>query len=95
MHDRILQVFDRAGLHLVRQLITKFCHDWENLASFINTIFFYAKANFTLAKLRRMRQYPWEDLDVYVKRFHKMALHCCDSMVEEVLIDVCLHGMME
>lgn len=32
---------------------------------------------------------------MHVKEFHKKVLGCCDLVTEEVLIDVCLHGMME
>lgn len=36
-----------------------------------------------------------KDLDMFLKRFNKRALHCCDPMDKEVLVNVCLHGMME
>lgn len=42
-----------------------------------------------------MRHYPGEDLDIYLRRFHDQALDCNNPVDEEVLISVCLHGMME
>lgn len=45
------------------------------------------KAKFTVAELGRICQYPWEDLDVSVKRFLGKALG--------VLVDMCLHSMIE
>lgn len=36
-----------------------------------------------------------EDLDLYVKRFHNKALDCINLVDEEVLVNVCLHGMNE
>lgn len=38
-----------------------------------------------------MRQYPREDLYACLKRFHTRALDWCDPVVEDVLVDVCLH----
>lgn len=51
------------------------------------------EAKFTLAELGRTRQYPGEDLDVYVKRCRERAFDCSDAVDEETLVDVCLHGM--
>lgn len=42
-----------------------------------------------------MFQYPREDLDEYVKRFHEMALYYNDLVVEDVLVDLCLQGLIE
>lgn len=42
-----------------------------------------------------MFQYPREDLDEYVKRFHEMALYYNDLVVEDVLLDLCLQGLIE
>lgn len=36
---------------------------------------------------------PRRDLDLHVKRFHEKALICCDPVDEEVLVNVCLHGI--
>lgn len=52
------------------------------------------EALFTLPKLGRMHQYLGHDLNVYLKRLYEKALHCCDSVVEEVLVDVCHHCML-
>lgn len=38
---------------------------------------------------------PKESLDPYVKRFHKKALDCCNPVAKDVLVDICLHGMVE
>lgn len=58
-----------------------------------NTKFFFTEAKYTLAELGRSRQYAAKDLDLYVKRFHDRALDCVDPVDEEVLVNVCLHGM--
>lgn len=42
-----------------------------------------------------MHLYLGEDLDTYVMKFHEKALHCYDPVVKVVLIDVCLHNMIE
>lgn len=68
-------------------------HNWEQLYRRLTLSFFYAKPNITLAELRRTHQYLGEDLDAYVKRFHKKALESCGLELEEVLVDLCLHGM--
>lgn len=34
-------------------------------------------------------------MDAYVKHFHERALDCCDLVAEDVLVDICLHGMRE
>lgn len=36
-----------------------------------------------------------KDLNAYERRFYGRALHCCDPVIEDVLIDVCLHGTLE
>lgn len=68
------------------------------MVSTFNTKFFFTKAEYTLADLRRTRQYkivnnPGKDLDLNVKRFHEKTLDCVDPVNEEVLVNVCLHGM--
>lgn len=67
--------------------------DWEHVVAAFNTKFFFAEARYTLAELGRTRQYPGKDLDLYVKRFHDKTLDCVDPVDEEVLVNVCLHGM--
>lgn len=34
-------------------------------------------------------------LDFYVRRFHEKALHCYDPMHEEILANICLHGVVD
>lgn len=34
-------------------------------------------------------------MDTYVKRFHEKAMACYNSMVEDVLVEVGLHGVIE
>lgn len=70
-------------------------HDWEHLASLFSTKLFYTEGKFILAELGRMDHYPRKDLDTYMKRFHEKGLDHCDPIAEYVLIDVCLHGMIE
>lgn len=67
--------------------------DWEDMVGAFNTKFFFAEAKYTLVELGRTRQYAGEGLDLYVKRFHDKALDCVDRVDEEVLVNVCLHGM--
>lgn len=55
----------------------------------------YAQAKFSLVELRRVRQRSWEDLDTYMKRFYNKALDYCDLVEERILVDVCLHYMLE
>lgn len=62
------------------------------LAAF-NTKFFFTEAKYNFAELGRTRQYAGEDLDPYVKRFHDKALDCVNPVDEEVLVNMCLHGM--
>lgn len=54
---------------------------------------FCAEAKYALAELGRTRQYPGKDLDLYVKRFHKISLDCYDPVNKEVLLNICLHDM--
>lgn len=35
------------------------------------------------------------NLDAYTRRFHERALDYCDLMAKDVLVDVCIHDMME
>lgn len=60
-----------------------------------NTKFFSVKTEFKLAELCRIRQYPWEDMDAYMKRFHRKATDWCGPVAEVVLVDICLHGIIE
>lgn len=69
-------------------------HDWEHLMSLLKTKFLCI-AKFSLAKLGRTRRHPRVDLNAYVMRFHERALDCCNLMAEEVIVDVCFHGMLE
>lgn len=46
-------------------------------------------------QLGPMRQYLGEDLDFYVKIFHEKTLDCSGPVNEEVLVNVCLHGMTD
>lgn len=41
-----------------------------------------------------MRQYQGKDLDAYVKSFHEKALGCCNLVADDMVVDVCLHGMI-
>lgn len=70
-------------------------HDLEHLISLFNTKFFCAEVKFTLAELGRMFHYPMEDSNAYVKRFHEKKMDYYDSVIEDVLVDVCLHQMIE
>lgn len=63
------------------------------MVSAFNTKFFFPEAKYTLAELGHTRQYAGEDFDLYVKRFHDKALDYVDLVDEEVLVNMCLHGM--
>lgn len=56
---------------------------------------FYVEVKFTLVELSRTRQHPGKNLDAYIQRFHKKAVGCYNAVVEELLVDVCLLGVME
>lgn len=58
-----------------------------------NAKFFFAEVQYTLAELGQPPQYVGEDLDAYIKRFHDKAHDCIVLVLEEVLVNVCLHGM--
>lgn len=60
-----------------------------------DTKFFCIEAKFTFAGLGRTRKYLREDVNAYMKRFHERALDYCDPVVEDVLVDACLHGITE
>lgn len=60
-----------------------------------NSKFFYTEVWQSLAVLKLTRQYSSEDLDAYIRRFHEKALGCCHQVDEEMLADICLHGMTE
>lgn len=53
-------------------------HGFEHFVFLFNAKFFYAEVKFSLVELGRLRQYPNEDLETYMRRFHDRALDCCD-----------------
>lgn len=63
--------------------------------SMFNTKFSCIKTEFSFVELDGTLQYPKEDMDIYLKSFNDRALDCCDQMVEQVLVDVCLVGTIE
>lgn len=52
---------------------------------------FFTEAKFTLAKLGKNRQY----MGAYVKHFDETELGFRDLIAEDVLVDICLDGMIE
>lgn len=48
-----------------------------------------------LGELGKSRWCSSKDLDLYVKKFYEEELDCCDPVDEEVLVNVCLHGMVD
>lgn len=64
-----------------------------HLVSQVNSKFFYDKTRFSLAELSRTWQY--EDLDVYIRRFHERALNCYDPMDKEVIVNVWPFKLMD
>lgn len=70
-------------------------HNWELFVSLLNTKLFCAEAKVTLAEFGRTRQYLGEDLYSYVLKFKGKALDCCHLVAKDVLVDVCLYGMIE
>lgn len=69
--------------------------NWAHLVSHFNSKLFYVEAKFSLIELFHARQYSNKGLGVYLIRFHKKALDCCDSLDEELVVNVCSHGMAE
>lgn len=72
------------AIHQVHQFKATVSVDWKHLVSLFNTKFFLAKVMF-LFSISMEHEYPWEDLDAYMRSFHEKALDCCDLLVEEVL----------
>lgn len=64
------------------------------MVTIFNAKFFCTKAKFSQVKLGRTRQFLGKDLDLYVKRFHEKAFNCRNANDEEIMVDVCLHGMV-
>lgn len=58
------------------------------LGGSLTTKLFCVEAKFSLAEIDRIRWYPGEDLDLYVRRFHKKALDCCGPVNEEFLVSL-------
>lgn len=65
--------------------------NWEHLD--FNARFICAEAKFSLVELSRTREFAGEDLDLYMKGFHEKALDCCNTVDEETMVGVFLHGM--
>lgn len=63
------------------------------MLSTLNTKIFCAEAKYTLAEFGCTRQFPSEDLNLYVRKFQEKALDCCDLIDEDVLVNVFLHDM--
>lgn len=62
-------------------------HYWEQLLSISSTKFVCVEPKISFlfwAKLSLLRQYPGQDLDLYIRRFHKKAIDCCDVVDEEI-----------
>lgn len=55
----------------------------EHLVTVFNTKFSYGEVTFTLIEFGSTQQFPGEDVDLYVKKFHERALDCCDAVNEE------------
>lgn len=91
--SRILQIPDQSSLYLVPDLKPGTIQDWEHMVATFKTKLFFAEVKYTLAELGCTQQYAGKDLDLYVKRFHDKALDYVDPVDEEILVNVCLHGM--
>lgn len=63
------------------------------MVSTFNTKFCFGEVKYTLAKVGQPDKYSGEDLEIYIKQFYEKALYCCDLIEEEVLVNICLHGM--
>lgn len=48
-----------------------------------------------MAEIDQKPQYPRDDLDAYVKRSYKKTLDCSDLVVEDLLVDICFHEIIE
>lgn len=82
-----------SRVYLVRQPKAVSVHDFEHLVSMFNTKCFYAACSPLLSSAAFVA--PREDLDIYVKRSRDKALDYYDPVKERMLVDICLHGMLE
>lgn len=48
-----------------------------------------------MAKLSLRCQYLGKEMDAYMNRFHEKALYCCNPVAEDLVVEVCVHGMIE
>lgn len=48
-----------------------------------------------IARARKNSLISREDLDAYVICFRESAFNCYDPVAEDVLVDICLHGVIE
>lgn len=56
---------------------------------------FVGKPSFFLLSSMGCNNTKKKDPNAYIKRFHERSLNYYDPLVDEVLVDVCLHGMLE
>lgn len=61
--------------------------DFKQLVPFFNAKFFCAEVKFSSTELGHRCQLSGEDLDAYIKRFHDIALDCCDPVEERMLVE--------
>lgn len=86
----------RRAYTWILNLKPSLAYDWEHLFSLFNTKFFNAEAKIILAKkLGRTRQYPDMTCMRMWKKFHKRVLDCYELVLDDILVDVCFHGMIE
>lgn len=57
--------------------------------------FFSIEAKFTLAKLTRIRQHLYGDLNTYMKKFHERGPVCYNPGLKETLVGSHFHRMSE
>lgn len=81
--DRVIRVSDRHDVHLLSQLETGHSKVLGAPHVPIQWQVLLHEAKFILSK----------DQNIYLRRFHEKAMDCCDSVEEEVLVNVYLYGM--
>lgn len=80
-------------LYMISNLDPSMTKSISSHCSILNS--FTLKPILHLAELGRTREYTGENIDDYVNHFHESAPECSDPVVEDVLVDVCLHGKIK
>lgn len=66
---------------------------WEDMVRKFYSKFFYVEERLTTLQLMRVTQKPYEDLNVYVRRFRELSVDLQDPVSEDNLTKMCVEGM--